>query len=111
MKKIYFVLMLVSILLVSCNTDTPVFLSAGTKYTTGYSTDGELVVESGGKSISFYPRSYLGMTTYQIKNGNELWGNHGKVAKIKELKNGNIRIYDCATNHISYAIGHTWKRK
>lgn len=102
MKKIYFVLMLVSVLFVSCNTGTPVSLSEGTTYIQEYYPYNKIVVGSGGKTLSRYSGTDLCMT-YQIKNGNELWTKYGKVAKVHTLWSGrSIYFDDFSTEDVAF---------
>ena len=93
MKKLLFVLLMVAsaFALTSCSSQD-VVLSPNTTYYGNYSADGHITSSSSGKSFEYFPANSVFTNTYRIKNGNEVWSEYGKVAKISMRSNGSISI-------------------
>lgn len=110
MKKVLFVLLLVAtaFALSSCSSQD-VVLSPNTTYYGNYSVDGHITSSPSGKSFEYFPANSVFTNKYRIKNGNEVWSEYGKVAKISMRSNGSISIYGCINDNVRSAIGHTWK--
>lgn len=109
MKHFLIALLSLCFLAISCGSNDPVTLPGNVRYETGFSADGHMKSAPNGKSITLYPTNTVFPSTYEIKHGNELWTEYGKVANISMKSNGAIRIYNCSTSHVSSAIGGTWK--
>ena len=93
----------------SCGSSAPVVLDPDTYYYTNYYADGHLVSDSSGTVLEYFPFRNVFTNVYRIKNGNELWSEYGKVAKITKYSDGTIRIHSCVNENIRFAIGHTWR--
>lgn len=86
-----------------------VVLSPSTRYYGNYSVDGHITSSPSGKAFEYFPVNSVFASDYRIKNGNEVWSEYGKVAKIKKHSDGSISIYGCINENVRSAIGHTWK--
>lgn len=109
MKHILYFILCTCVLVTSCASDKQVNLPGNVKYSSGFSADGYLKTSSNGKSLTLFFSGSVFPSTYELKNGNELWTEYGKVAKISVKSNGNIHIYNCSTSGVSHAIGGTWR--
>lgn len=109
MKRVLSILLLLGSICAfsSCSSDE-VVLAPNTRYYGNYSVDGHLLSNSTGKSFEYFPSRSVFTNIYLIKNGNEVWSEYGKVAKISMSRDGTISIYSCKNDNIRVAIGHIW---
>jgi len=109
MKKLLILCVLANAFIFSACSQDDVVLEPNTRYYGNYSADGHIESNATGKAFEYFPSRSVFTNIYTIRNGNEVWSEYGKVAKISRRPDGTISIHSCINSNIKFAIGHTWE--